>query len=207
MIRSSRDMRPMAKRVQTIYTRFGDKGKTRLLSGETVAKDDLRVDTYGALDELQSHLGMARALVRQEVLRSMIRELQEELFVAGAELASTRASLLRLKRRITKLDASALESKIDRLTESFGISPSFVIPGTASDCAALHVARSVCRRFERLVVRLNRHTNDYQDLIIYLNRLSDLLFVMAWSARVNAVVEDVLDGLVSGTNQAQGPAR
>lgn len=193
----------MAKRVHTIYTRFGDQGQTRLLSGETVAKDDLRVDTYGALDELQSHLGMARALVRQEIFGPMLCELQEELFVAGAELASTPASLPRLKRRITKLDASALEAKIDRLTESFGISRSFVIPGTSPDSAALHVARSVCRRVERLVVRLNRHTNGYQDLIVYFNRLSDLLFVMAWSATVNAVIENVLDGLVSGTNQAQ----
>jgi len=193
----------MAKRVRTIYTRFGDQGQTRLLSGETVAKDDLRVDTYGALDELQSHLGMARALVRQEIFRPMLCELQEELFVAGAELASTPASLNRLKRRITKLEASALEAKIDRLTASFGISRSFVIPGMSPDSAALHVARSVCRRVERLVVRLNRHTNDYQDLIVYFNRLSDLLFVMAWSATVNAVIENVLDGLVSGTNQAQ----
>ena len=193
----------MAKRVRTIYTRFGDQGQTRLLSGETVAKDDLRVDTYGALDELQSHLGMARALVRLEIFRPMLCELQEELFVAGAELASTPASLHRLKRRITKVEASALEAKIDRLTDSFGLSRSFVIPGTSPDSAALHVARSVCRRVERLVVRLNRHTNGYQDLIVYFNRLSDLLFVMAWSATVNAVIENVLDGLVSGTNQAR----
>ena len=203
MSRDSRDMRPMAKSVHTIYTRFGDQGQTRLLSGETVAKDDLRVDTYGALDELQSHLGMARALVRQEIFRPMLLELQEELFVAGAELASTPASLNRLKRRITKLEASALEAKIDGLTASFGISRSFVIPGMSPDSAALHVARSVCRRVERLVVRLNRHTNDYQDLIVYFNRLSDLLFVMAWSATVNAVIENVLDGLVSVTNQAR----
>jgi len=197
------DARPIDKRAETIYTRFGDQGYTQLLSGETVAKDDLRVDTYGTLDELQSHLGMARTLVRQEILRSMIYDLQEELFVAGAELASTRASLPQLKRRITKLDASALEAKIDRLTESFGISRSFVIPGTSPDSAALHVARSVCRRLERLTVRLNRHTNSYRDLIIYFNRLGDLLFVLAWSAMVAAVIENVLDGLMSATNQAQ----
>ncbi len=197
------DMRQMADKVQRIYTRFGDQGRTKLLSGETVAKDDLRVDTYGTLDELQSHLGMARTLVRREILKSMICDLQEELFVAGAELASTGPSLPQLKRRITKLDASALEAKIDRLTDSFGIARSFVIPGTSPDSAALHVARSVCRRVERLVVRLNRTTNSYRDLIVYFNRLSDLLFVMAWSATVSAVIENVLDGLVSGTNQTQ----
>jgi cob(I)alamin adenosyltransferase len=196
-------MIPMAKRAQKIYTRFGDQGETRLLSGETVAKDDLRVDTYGALDELQSHLGIARAFVRQEILGSMLSELQGELFVAGTELASTSASLPQMKERMTRLDASALEAKIDRLIESFGIPGSFVIPGTSSDSSALHVARSVCRRVERLIVRLNRHTKQYQDLIVYFNRLSDLLFVMAWSAAVNAVIEKVLDGLVSGTTQAQ----
>ena len=193
----------MAKRAQTIYTRFGDQGETRLLSGETVAKDDLRVDTYGALDELQSHLGIARAFVCQETLGAMLSELQGELFVAGAKLASTSSSMPQMKGRMTKLDASALEAKIDGLVDSFGIPGSFVIPGTSPDSSALHVARSVCRRVERLIVRLNRQTHHYQDLIVYFNRLSDLLFVMAWSATVNAVIENVLDGLVSGRNQAQ----
>jgi cob(I)alamin adenosyltransferase len=193
----------MADEVQRIYTRFGDQGQTKLLSGETVDKDDLRVDTYGALEELQSHLGMARALVREETLRSMICEIQKELFVAGAELASSQTSLPQRKRRITKNDVLALEAKIDGLTESFGLSRSFVIPGTSPDSAALHTSRSVCRRVERLVVRLNRNTKSYQDLIVYFNRLSDLLFVMAWSATVSAVIENVLDGVVSGEKQVQ----
>jgi ATP:cob(I)alamin adenosyltransferase len=193
----------MADKVQRIYTRFGDRGQTKLLSGETVEKDDLRVDTYGVLDELQSHLGMARALLRQETLRSMLSGIQKEIFVAGAELASSQTTLSQRKRRITKQDVSALEAKIDGLTESFGLSHSFVIPGTSPDSAALHVSRSVCRRLERLVVRLDRNTNSYQDLIVYFNRLSDLLFVMAWSATVSAVIENVVDGLVSGKKQAQ----
>jgi cob(I)alamin adenosyltransferase len=196
-------MRQMADKVQRIYTRFGDQGQTKLLSGETVEKDDLRVDTYGALDELQSHLGMARALVRQETLRSMLSGIQKELFVAGAELASSPAALPQRERRITGQAVSALEAKIDGLTESFGLPHFFVIPGTSPDSAALHMSRSVCRRVERLVVRLNRNTNSYRDLIVYFNRLSDLLFVMAWSATVSAVTENVLDGLVPGKKQAQ----
>jgi ATP:cob(I)alamin adenosyltransferase len=193
----------MADKVHRIYTRFGDQGQTKLLSGETIAKDALRVDTYGTLDELQSHLGMARALVGQEILKSMICAVQKDLFVAGAELASSQTALPQRKRRITKQDVSALEDKIDRLTESFGLSRSFVIPGTSPDSAALHVSRSACRRLERLIVRLNRETNSYQDLIVYFNRLGDLLFAMAWSATVSAVIENVLDGLVSGEKQAQ----
>src|SRR5271169_3016692 len=99
-------MKRMADKVQRIYTCFGDRGQTRLLGGETVEKDDLRVDTCGALDELQSCLGMARALMRQETLRSMLCAIQKELFVAGAELASTKTTLLQRKRRITKQEVS-----------------------------------------------------------------------------------------------------
>lgn len=180
-----------------IYTGFGDQGQTRLLSGETVEKDDRRVTTYGALDELQSHLGVARALTKDAGLRSLIHAIQKDLFVAGAELASTPGTLHRLKRHITREDASALEVQIDQLTELYGVPKSFLIPGASHDSAALHVARSVCRRVERLIVQLNRNTRSYQDLIVYFNRLSDLLFVMAWSATVNAVAEDVLNGLYS----------
>ncbi len=185
-----------------IYTRFGDQGRTRLLSGETVEKDDLRVDTYGALDELQSSLGMARALVTQEDLRSIIFSIQKDLFVAGAELASTPPTLSSLKRRLNKSDITALEAKLDMLTESFGLSKSFVIPGASPDSAALHVARSVCRRVERLLVRLNRKNNSYRDLIPYFNRLSDLLFVMAWTTAVYAGIEDVLVQLAPGKTRS-----
>jgi cob(I)alamin adenosyltransferase len=188
---------PVAGRVRRIYTRSGDQGQTRLLSGETLEKDDLRVNTYGTLDELQSHLGMARALMSEPTLRSMLYAIQKDLFVAGSELASTPTKLARLKRRLTTEDVSVLEAKMDQLAETFGIPGSFVIPGASSDSAALHVARSVCRRVERLIVQLNRSARSYQGLIVYFNRLSDLLFVMAWSATVNALAESVLDELVA----------
>lgn len=196
-----RNVRPVAESVEKIYTRFGDRGQTKLLSGETVSKDDLRVNTYGALDELQSHLGMARSLMSETVLMSMLYSIQKDLFVAGSELASSPWNLSRLTRRLTKRDAAALEVKIDQLTDSVGLPGSFVIPGASPGSAALHVARSVCRRLERLIVQLNRTARNYQDLIIYFNRLSDLLFVMAWSAAVTAVVERVLEALVSKTKQ------
>jgi cob(I)alamin adenosyltransferase len=192
-----RDVSPVAGRIQRIFTRAGDRGQTRLLSGETLEKDDLRVNTYGALDELQSHLGMARALISEPTLRSMLYAIQKDLFVAGSELASTPTKLAQLKRRLTTEDISVLEAKMDQLAESYGIPGSFVLPGAAPDSAALHVARSVCRRVERLIVQLNRSTRSYQDLIVYFNRLSDLLFVMAWSATVNALAESILDELVA----------
>lgn len=191
---------PMGKE-RKIYTRFGDGGQTTLLSGEVVSKDELRVEAIGTLDELQSSLGVARALVRQETLRSMLFAVQKTLFQAGSELALPRCTLL--EQRIAKQDVSAVEAEIDGLTESFGLPPSFVIPGTSAESAALHMSRSVCRRLERLVVRLNLHTNCYQDLIIYFNRLSDLLFVMAWAATVCAAIENVLNGLVSENSRTQ----
>lgn len=185
----------MAEISGKIYTRVGDRGRTRLLGGETIDKDDLRVDTYGALDELQSSVGMARALVTQEDLRAMIFSIQKDLFTAGSEMASTPAALSNAKRRLTESDVSALEAKIDELAESFGLPRTFVVPGASPDSAALHVSRSVCRRVERLLVRLNRKTGSYPALVVYFNRLSDLLFVMAWAAAVCAGIEDVLGRL------------
>lgn len=180
-----------------IYTRFGDRGQTVLLSGETVGKDDLRVNTYGALDELQSHLGMARSLVRDERVRAILHAVQQDLFVAGAALASMPEQFYQLGSRISEAEVSKLESWIDEVAEQVGMPGGFVIPGTSPESAALHVARSVCRRVERLVVSLNRINGTYEKLIIYFNRLSDLLFVLAWAVAVTAAVEEVLRELVT----------
>ena len=180
-----------------IFTRFGDRGQTKLLSGETVAKDELRVNTYGAVDELQSHLGMARSLIREESLRAILHALQKDLFVAGAELASTRKRLSQLGNRLTTKDVTKLEAWIDEIAEQFGMPGGFVIPGASPESAALHVARSVCRRVERLIISLNRSTGTYKELIVYFNRLSDLLFVLAWANSVTSVVEFVLEELTA----------
>jgi len=180
-----------------IYTRFGDRGQTKLLSGETVAKDELRVNTYGAVDELQSHLGMARSLIREESLRAILHALQKDLFVAGAELASTSKRLSQLGHRLTTKDVTKLEAWIDEIPEQFGMPGGFVIPGASPESAALHVARSVCRRVERLIISLNRSTGTYKELIVYFNRLSDLLFVLAWASSVTSVIEFVLAELTA----------
>lgn len=184
-----------------IYTGIGDKGQTRLLGGETVSKDDARVMSYGALDELQSQLGMARALVCPGRVREILHEIQKDLFVAGAELASTPETLPRLKKRIGTGERGRLEGQIDELTAQYGLPGGFVIPGRSVESAALHVARSVCRRCERLAVGLNRETGDYALLIVYLNRLSDLLFVLAWSLEVRAVIEEVVRDVLNGCSQ------
>jgi cob(I)alamin adenosyltransferase len=187
----------MKDTLRKIYTKGGDKGQTRLLSGETVEKDDCRVSAYGALDELQAQLGVARALTGLELVRSILAAVQKSIFVASAELASTHVTLDRLKRRIGQEDVNRLEAWIDELTKSYGLPGRFVVPGKSLDSAAMHVARAVCRRCERAIVMLNREAGgEYSQCVIYFNRLSDLLFVLAWSLEFRAVVEEAVRGLI-----------
>lgn len=186
---------------QTIYTKKGDTGQTRLLSKERVEKDDVRVTAYGCLDELQSHLGMARALVRAKTIQSILHSIQLDLFVASSELASTSQYLSRLTRRIGQQDITRIEHEIDSLMDRYGLPGHFVVPGASVESSALHVARSVCRRSERLITKLSRQVGDYSVLLAYFNRLSDLLFVLAWSLEVRAVVETVLRELLCGGQQ------
>lgn len=175
-----------------LYTTRGDQGETRLLSGENVPKDDSRIKAYGALDEFQSFLGLVRSMTEQESVKSIIYIIQEDIFVASAELASTREKLSRLKRRIGKEDTEQLESWIDAQSAVYGMPNHFIVPGKTPDSAAMHVARAVCRRCERLIVFLNRTTGEYEELIIFFNRLSDLLFSLAWSLELIATVEDAV---------------
>jgi ATP:cob(I)alamin adenosyltransferase len=186
-----------------IYTRQGDQGQTRLLSGEKVEKDDPRVKTYGALDEFQSHLGFAKSLIRVESIFSLLNEIQEDIFVASSELASTPKTLNELKHRIAQEDVIRLETWIDKFTATYGLPDGFIIPGNSSDSAAVHVARSVCRRCERLIVMLKRQHDFVSNvLIVYFNRLSDLLFVLAWALEIRAVISKVIEDLV-GRNSGE----
>jgi len=193
----------MAKE-RKIYTGFGDRGRTSLLGGEIVEKDDLRVNAYGALDELQSALGVARSLVREEYARSILFAVQKDLFVAGSELASTSGRFLKGGQRITTGDVKKLEKRVDQLTGRYGLPGGFVIPGESLESAAVHLARSICRRVERLIVGLHRRTRAYEVLIVYFNRLSDLLFVLAWSMTVDAAIEEVLSGLMPDSVKSAG---
>ena len=182
----------MTNGLRRIYTRRGDEGLTQLLSKERVDKGDKRVRTFGTLDELQSHLGFVRALTCQESIRSILYYVQEDIFVASAELASTSKALSELKRRISRNNTEKLERWIDKFTVLYGLPKGFVVPGKSLDSSALHVARSVCRRAERLIVILNREEKVYKDLIRYFNRLGDLLFMLAWSLEVNELIENIV---------------
>jgi cob(I)alamin adenosyltransferase len=175
----------------SIYTKRGDSGQTHLLSGEAVPKDHLRVKTYGALDELQSLIGMARAFCGPCAVASVLEEIQKDLFIASAELA-TGAAQKRLKRQIDAQDVARLEKHIDQIVKIYGMPSGFRIPGAGADSAAVHVARAVCRRCERLMVTLYRLEGGRDALLSYANRLGDLLFMIAWALEVRAAVKNAL---------------
>jgi len=169
----------------TIYTRKGDSGQTSLFSGERVEKDDLRVEAYGTVDELNSILGMAASLCRTDRTLEILNELQEQLFVGGGELAS--GGETPSIGAISEEDWRVLEQWIDELTAQIPKLKNFILPGGTQGSATLHLARAVCRRAERLIVRLSREAGINPELITYINRLSDLLFTLAR-------YENILDG-------------
>ena len=176
----------------SIYTRRGDTGQTRLLTGELVDKDDARVQTYGAVDELQAQLGMVIALTRSARVRSLLQAVQEDMVAVCAELASSGEPGTRLSRRVGRDDAARLERSIDELTASYRLPHRFVRPGASPDSAAAHVARVVSRRCERLIVTLNKRAGGLDDLLVYFNRLGDFLFVVAWSLEVDAMLDEIV---------------
>ncbi len=175
-----------------IYTRTGDKGKTSLFSGERVQKDDLRVEAYGTLDELNSVLGLALTSCTAPRLKEIVGWLQNQLFAAGADLA-TRSGGRFQPQRISERDWREQESVIDELVAQLPELKNFVLPGGSAGSALLQMARSVCRRAERLMVRLAKEEGDVNpELVIYVNRLSDLLFVMARFENLSLGVPEII---------------
>jgi cob(I)alamin adenosyltransferase len=170
-----------------IYTKTGDAGETSLFDNSRVSKADARVDAYGEVDELNACLGVARAGPLDADLAEILDTVQKELFAVGARLADPAA---RIARRVTK--AAVTEDAIRRLEQTIdaleaGLPPlmRFILPGGSPAGARLHFARTVCRRAERRVVALGSHAVDPL-VVVYLNRLSDLLFVMARTANHRA---------------------
>lgn len=163
-----------------IYTRTGDQGDTGLFGGGRVSKDHLRVSAYGEVDELNAVLGWAVSRIRDEEIRDGLAAVQADLFALGGHLATppgarSRAHLPDLPRH----RPGEFERWIDRAEEELEPLSSFILPGGAEGGALLHLARTVCRRAERAVVRLSRDDEVDPDILVYLNRLSDLLFDLA----------------------------
>ena len=170
-----------------IYTKTGDSGETSLFDNTRVSKADARVDAYGEVDEVNACLGAARAAGVDTDMSALIEGLQKDLFALGARLADPSARIAErvTKAAITDADVQRLEQAIDRLEATLPPLRRFILPGGSAAGALLHLARTVCRRAERRVIGLGAGAVE-PILIIYLNRLSDLLFVMARAANHRA---------------------
>lgn len=185
-----------------VYTRTGDAGRTGLRGGQRVSKGDRRVDAYGTVDELNAQVGMTRELVREAVaqapalaqLEPRLGKVQHMLFNLGSLLASLPADLTPTQRRITTADVEWLEQEMDRCSAELAPLSTFVLPGGSVLNAALHVARTVCRRAERRCVELAAEGPVDPASLTYLNRLSDTFFVWArWAAAKQGVTETTWD--------------
>ncbi len=178
-----------------IYTKTGDQGETSLYGGQRVGKDHLRIQTFGSVDELNAVLGVARAQLAMAAtdyseFDQLLGSVQNHLFDLGAELA-TPESQAKGTQLLGSPASEMLERSIDRWESELPPLKQFVLPGGTAAAAQLHVARCVCRRSERLLVTLTRETAVRPELLVYLNRLGDLLFVLARAANHLAGHPDV----------------
>jgi cob(I)alamin adenosyltransferase len=164
-----------------IYTKTGDGGNTSLIGGTKVPKNDLRIETYGTVDELNSWIGLISDQLQDADVKTFLKEIQDRLFTIGATLATDAAKESKMKLPdLHTGDVEALEKNIDAMTEQLPPMKHFILPGGHVAVSSIHVARCVCRRAERLAVSLRQHDVPVADLVIqYLNRLSDYLFTLA----------------------------
>jgi cob(I)alamin adenosyltransferase len=184
--------------INRVYTRTGDAGDTGLAGGQRVPKDSVRIDAYGTVDELNAQIGAARDTVEQMAaahpalaqLDAILKRVQHELFNVGSILATLPADLHPRQARVTAAEITQLEAEIDKMNEGLPKLRSFVLPGGCRLNAELHVCRTVCRRAERICVTLARSEPVDGEVVRYLNRLSDALFVWSrWASHTLGVVE------------------
>lgn len=159
-----------------IYTKTGDKGKTSLYDGSRVDKDDLRVESYGTLDELNSYIGLCTNYAKAED-KEILRNIQIKLFAVSAELATREEG--KYKTPMTDDDVEYLEKIIDSYIEKIDKMDAFIVPGTSLISANLHIARTICRKAERKIISLSKIENVNPALLKYINRLSDVIYAIA----------------------------
>ncbi|MGD0649648.1 MAG: cob(I)yrinic acid a,c-diamide adenosyltransferase [Verrucomicrobiia bacterium] len=184
-------------RLTRIYTRTGDDGTTGIVGGKRVSKDSPRIWAYGTVDELNSSIGLARAFNAEEKspasrrIEKVLARIQNELFNLGAELAMLPEDFREGMPRVSRSHVVALEKLMDALNAELGPLKKFILPGGCKTAAALHQARTICRRAERFCVRLARDDKIGEFVVPYLNRLSDALFVLArWANKARGVKEN-----------------
>lgn len=174
-----------------IYTRTGDNGTTSLFAGGRVRKDDVRVEAYGTVDELNSILGVIRAISKDDFIVETVKDIQNLLFVLGADLATPIEVESAKVKRITKDDVKKIEKLIDTVDENLEPLRSFILPGGTFLASFLHLARTVCRRAERRIVTLSERERINENIIPFVNRLSDLFFMLARYANKIENVDDI----------------
>lgn len=163
-----------------VYTRTGDKGTTSLVGGQRVSKTDVRLESYGTVDELNSHIGLLISLIKDEHDIEILTHVQNLLFVVGSNLATDQSSTeLRQASVIHGEEITNLEQEIDRIDAELPTLRAFVLPGGCQASAQCHVCRTVCRRAERRILALGEQADVQPELLQFVNRLSDYLFVLA----------------------------
>jgi cob(I)alamin adenosyltransferase len=175
-----------------IYTKKGDKGQTSLIGGTRVPKYHLRIEAYGTVDELNVYIGLIRSQGIEESVKEILKEIQDRLFTAGASLA---ADPEKSKMKIPDLhlsDIQLLESEIDKMDTQLPPLKHFILPGGSDPVSFCHLARVVCRRAERLSVQLSEDSFVEEKVIMYLNRLSDYLFVLGRKIAFDSKIEEFI---------------
>ena len=162
-----------------IYTKKGDKGQTSLIGGSRVPKSDLRIEAYGTLDELNSFIGLIRDFAVDQDEKNTILAIQSNIFVAESIYAADSADALQPLPKLTDSDIELLEHEIDRMNQHLPELKNFILPGGHPVVSYCHIARTVCRRAERIMVKLDLQEPEYLTALKFINRLSDYLFVLA----------------------------
>ena len=199
--------------INRVYTRAGDSGDTQLAGGQRVGKDSVRIEAYGAVDELNAFLGAARATAEEAGaatpaladLAGILLRVQHELFNLGSLLATLPEDVHPRQARITGAETARLEAEIDRMNAELEALRSFVLPGGTRLNAELHICRTVCRRAERECVRLARAESVPEEAVRYLNRLGDALFVWSrWASRKAGAPETLWEPNRAASGRADG---
>jgi cob(I)alamin adenosyltransferase len=175
-----------------IYTRTGDKGTTALYGGKRLSKGELRIEAYGTVDELNSFLGLVATYLEEKEYSDLVIDIQSRLFDMGTHLAAEPGKKNLILPEIPEAKIELLEAYIDKMNEDLPELKFFILPGGNKPAAVCHVARTICRRAERCIVRLSENEKVEEVLIRYLNRLSDFLFVLARKFAHDANVAEIV---------------
>lgn len=174
-----------------VYTKTGDGGETSLFGGERIKKNSIRVKAYGAVDEANSFLGQIRSKLKKEDIKNIIYSIQKKFFILGAQLACSKKNELQLKEKITLEDVKAIENIIDIYSERVVKKFKFVVPGEDELSSLFHIVRTIIRRAEREIVELDEIEGVSKEILLYINRLSDLLYILSLVVESDEKIENI----------------